>query len=557
MLGCTHACNGHSGGTVAASNVGHLTAGACRDQACKGHKLTNGTLCYPSSELEEGEDEDSSSERSSCASSSTNQKDGKYCDCCYCEFFGHNAPPAAPTSRNYAEIREKLRSRLTRRKEELPQRQDSELTATGSQTGTAQTKKKEKAQQGSVGTAGSDPQSSPPELAEEHVADGADTGRLLDWPQLELERVNSFLTSRLEEIKNTIKDSIRASFSMYDLNLDVNDFPKKAATLESNHLLSHLNGSSDLQQIDLDLAPLSLGSFKSHLDLVNGWEEGSTTVSSSNTTTTTTTTASSVIASACTKDIQRLHTTPTLSKLIRVRSPEKCTSTGLENSQELPAQTTTKTKEDALDLKNTAPSNGGPKSKKNKKQQKQDQHMSEHNSNKTTKALAVYEMYKTTETKITEAVSNGSKHLNKHLQHSTDSQKNGPKKTEESKPPRNASNGTHGGMSNVQKGKGDTETGRPEHTMESKAHSNIQANGQQPQVKGKNKKNKNKGEKSSTAIDDVFLPKDVDPTEMDEIDREVEYFKRFCLDSAKQTRQKVAVNWSNFSLKKVPSNAAQ
>lgn len=32
---------------------------------------------------------------------------------------------------------------------------------------------------------------------------------------------------------------------------------------------------------------------------------------------------------------------------------------------------------------------------------------------------------------------------------------------------------------------------------------------------------------------------------------------RFCLDSAKQTRQKVAVNWSNFSLKKGPSNAAQ
>lgn len=53
--------------------------------------MTNGALCHPSPELEEGEDEDSSSERSSCASSSTNQKDGKYCDCCYCEFFGHNA----------------------------------------------------------------------------------------------------------------------------------------------------------------------------------------------------------------------------------------------------------------------------------------------------------------------------------------------------------------------------------------------------------------------------------------------------------------------------------
>lgn len=53
--------------------------------------MTNGTLCHPSPELDEGDDEDSSSERSSCASSSTNQKDGKYCDCCYCEFFGHNA----------------------------------------------------------------------------------------------------------------------------------------------------------------------------------------------------------------------------------------------------------------------------------------------------------------------------------------------------------------------------------------------------------------------------------------------------------------------------------
>jgi hypothetical protein len=37
-------------------------------------------------------------------------------------------PPAAPTSRNYAEIREKLRSRLTRRKEEPPLRQDLDLT---------------------------------------------------------------------------------------------------------------------------------------------------------------------------------------------------------------------------------------------------------------------------------------------------------------------------------------------------------------------------------------------------------------------------------------------
>lgn len=32
---------------------------------------------------------------------------------------------------------------------------------------------------------------------------------------------------------------------------------------------------------------------------------------------------------------------------------------------------------------------------------------------------------------------------------------------------------------------------------------------------------------------------------------------RFCLDSAKQTRQKVAVNWTNFSLKKTTPSTAQ
>lgn len=538
--------------------------------------MTNGTLCHPSSELEEGEDEDSSSERSSCASSSTNQKDGKYCDCCYCEFFGHNAPPAAPTSRNYAEIREKLRSRLTRRKEELPQRQDSDLTAAGAidnrdvdelldfinssepkpvnsakaaKRARHKQKKKEKAQQGSMGAAGSDPHSDPSESVDEPLPDGSEASRLLDWPQLELERVNSFLTSRLEEIKNTIKDSIRASFSMYDLNLDVNDFPKKAATLEGNHLLSHLNGSSDLQQIDLDLAPLSLGTFKSHLDLVNGWED-TTTVSSPNSTTT----ASGVPAGP--KDIQRLHTTPSLSKLIRVRSPERCTSTGCDSFPQVPAQATAKSKEDAYDPKNTTVGNGGAKSKKNKKQQlRQEQSVSEHNSTKPTKAASWNETQKTNESK--EMASNGSKAGNKQSQHSADNQRNGPRKAEEARSSKHAANG---GLSNAQKGKGDTETrgGRSEQDSENKAHTTIQVNGQQQQqTKGKNKKNKNKGEKSSSAIDDVFLPKDLDPTEMDEIDREVEYFKRFCLDSAKQTRQKVAVNWSNFSLKKVPSNAAQ
>lgn len=353
----------------------------------------------------------------------------------------------------------------------------------------------EKAQQGNMGPAGSDPHSNPSESVDEPLPDGSEASRLLDWPQLELERVNSFLTSRLEEIKNTIKDSIRASFSMYDLNLDVNDFPKKAATLEGNHLLSHLNGSSDLQQIDLDLAPLSLGTFKSHLDLVNGWED-TTTVSSSNTTTA----APGVTAGS--KDIQRLHTTPSLSKLIRVRSPERCTSTGSDSLPQVPAQTTAKSKEDAPDPKNATLGNGGAKSKKNKKQQqRQEQSVSEQNSNKPTKAAYGIDTPKTNESK--EMASNGSKPGNKQPQHSADNQRNGPKKAEEGRTSKHPTNGANGSLSNAQKGKGDTETrgGRPEQDSESKAHPTLSANGQQlQQAKGKNKKNKNKGEKSSSAI---------------------------------------------------------
>lgn len=310
---------------------------------------------------------------------------------------------------------------------------------------------------------------------------------MLDWPQLELERVNSFLTSRLEEIKNTIKDSIRASFSMYDLNLDVNDFPKKAATLEGNHLLSHLNGSSDLQQIDLDLAPLSLGSFKNHLDLANGWEDPNT-VSSTNTTTM----VSGVPAG--TKDVQQLNSTPSLSKLIRVRSPERCTSTVSDGMPQVLAQATAKSKEEVSDPKSTVQS--GPKSKKNKKQQqhKQEPSVSEQNSNKPTKTN---ETQKTNECK--EMTFNCSKTGGKQPQYCPENPRNGPKKAEEGRSSKHPANGA---LLNAQRGKGDAETRvRPEQDSENKANPAISVNGQQQQQsKGKNKKSKNKGEKSSSAI---------------------------------------------------------
>lgn len=67
-----------------------------RDSGCKGHKFPHSGPACPlpqPCEADEGlgEEEDSSSERSSCTSSSAHQRDGKFCDCCYCEFFGHSA----------------------------------------------------------------------------------------------------------------------------------------------------------------------------------------------------------------------------------------------------------------------------------------------------------------------------------------------------------------------------------------------------------------------------------------------------------------------------------
>lgn len=140
--------------------------------------------------------------------------------------------------------------------------------------------------------------------------------KLLEWPQLELERVNSFLSSRLQEIKNTIKDSIRASFSVYDLNLDVNDFPKKAAVLEQKNLLSHLNGSSELQEIDLDLSPLSLGTPHNHTllrgDVGPRWAESPGEVPP----------PPPPPAASENGVVKRLNAVPNLSRMIWVQSPK-------------------------------------------------------------------------------------------------------------------------------------------------------------------------------------------------------------------------------------------
>ena len=66
------------------------------DPDCEGHRCENGVYGPQPDDGDESADEDSCSEHSSSTSTSTNQKEGKYCDCCYCEFFGHGGVSAQP-----------------------------------------------------------------------------------------------------------------------------------------------------------------------------------------------------------------------------------------------------------------------------------------------------------------------------------------------------------------------------------------------------------------------------------------------------------------------------
>ncbi|NXH45691.1 F193B protein, partial [Dicaeum eximium] len=560
LSGCAHPCNGHCSTSLIPPPASHQLPSTNRDPSCKGHKFPNGTSCHPPQPCEAdeglGEDEDSSSERSSCTSSSTNQKDGKFCDCCYCEFFGHNAPPAAPTSRNYAEIREKLRSRLTKRKEELPQklghnsssgepavdhRNVDELldyinstepkplnSAKAAKRARHKQKKKEKEKAQLEAEAQKRAERAP---AASQAREPAEE-KLLEWPELELERVNSFLSSRLQEIKNTIKDSIRASFSVYDLNLDVNDFPKKAAVLEQKNLLSNLNGSSDLQDIDLALAPLSLGPAKSPTvlrgELSPRWAEGP---------------GEPPPAPAAENGVvKRLSAVPSLSRMIWVQS--KAADSAADGLSPEPTE--------GLQPKGPEPPPAGSRQRKNKRQNGQ--------AKKGEGGTPVPSSQARLE-------SPGVKGQVLATRHPSKASAPEPQRASGCAEPGESGKGQPWACAaRVEKERTSEWKGRrgegkaelPELLpQQPPALATHLALGGSPQSKGKSRKSRNKVEKSNTSIDDVFLPKDLDGAEMDETDREVEYFKRFCLDSAKQTRQKVAVNWTNFTLKKTTSSAAQ
>lgn len=314
------------------------------------------------------------------------------------------------------------------------------------------------------------------EEEEERAPDG-EAGRLLEWPQLELERVNSFLTSRLEEIKNTIKDSIRASFSMYDLNLDVSDFPKKAASLEGQRLLPHLNGSAtEPQQIDLDLAPLSFKNFKKSVKILQGLTSENNNSSPPPTPTPTPTPTPLPTNNNNTPS----YTAPVLNGTPKSKEETKITTGNAAKTK---------------------------KGKKNQRQQQEQASQEQQANSKPAKATSGNQ-------ERSNEAEKGARGGNRGAQQHGETQKTLSKKVEDSKLAAKhngnaASNGNHHSGSNTQRGKNDNDTrsNKLEHEADGKSNNVVNSQySQQQQSRGKNKKNKCKTEKSSSAIGNLVFP---------------------------------------------------
>ncbi|KAM6220599.1 protein FAM193A isoform 2-T2 [Rhynchocyon petersi] len=447
----------------------------CSDPDCEGHRCENGVYDPQQDDGDESADEDSCSEHSSSTSTSTNQKEGKYCDCCYCEFFGHGGPPAAPTSRNYAEMREKLRLRLTKRKEEQPKKTDpildresvvdhrkvedllqfinSSETKPVSSTRAAkrarhkQRKLEEKARL----------EAEAREREHLHVLEE----RRRREEEEELQRLQEL--QQLRAVKKKKKD--RPGKDCPKLDLLPGDFEAATESVPTSESLP--NGTLEHPE-DPEPSSRCPSRHANHADsrdcrlprkAVGGKQHEQLSLLF---------------------DMMHRHKEGSKAKL---RPPSKPSSEpskkpgDLSRGPEPRARPQTEPRPKAVDLASLV------------EQKREDRKVNSNNNNK------------------------------KQLNHIKE------KSPQVPEPP---------------------------------SPSECQHNGKlvpadSPQPKGRSKKNKKKkGERANSSIDDVFLPKDIDldSVDMDETEREVEYFKRFCLDSARQTRQRLSINWSNFSLKK-------
>uniref|UniRef100_A0A8D2ZJY1 FAM193 C-terminal domain-containing protein n=1 Tax=Scophthalmus maximus TaxID=52904 RepID=A0A8D2ZJY1_SCOMX len=503
----------------ASSTDGPVSAppSVCSDPDCEGHRCEgNGAYEHQPYDGEESQDEDSCSEHSSSTSTSTNQKEGKYCDCCYCEFFGHGGPPAAPTSRNYAEMREKLRLRLTKRKEEQPKREEHQPVI--ERDGGVEDHRRVEDLLQFINSADSKPTSSSKAAKRarhkqkkmeekarlEAEAREREEQLLLEEQQRrqrqeEEEAALQKELLRLQELQHHRAAKKKKREKAKENTAPPQNNPQPLKQTAQNVLDNLQNGKSQLLQTLIRLPDQRQHRFdpvpQSHTQ-----HSPKRTSDRSNLPDTPTT----LHNGTCTAHLE-VSSRVKAKQSARVSACEAAVKKAAELAKSLDVTakltngttataTTTDTKatqirpaEALAPLPTTEPRREDRSSNRSQQQQQQQP------------------LTQIKEDRRSPPVSNPSPSPPPASQ-SEQSQQNG-------KPP----------------------------------------SAESPQPKGKTKKNKKKkGDKMNTSIDDVFLPKDIDldSTEMDETEREVEYFKRFCLDSARQTRQRLSINWSNFSLKK-------
>ncbi|XP_061443230.1 protein FAM193A isoform X2 [Rhineura floridana] len=452
----------------------------CSDPDCEGHHCENSSIYdHQQYDGEESQDEDSCSEHSSSTSTSTNQKEGKYCDCCYCEFFGHGGPPAAPTSRNYSEMREKLRLRLTKKKEGQPKHpeliQDSENVVdnrkvedllqfinspetkpvSSSRTAKrARHKQKKLKEKGHIETKAGEQEH---QLLQQQEDEGT------QQPQ-ELQTIKGGIKEKTNINCQKVKVHTQNCQVMKKPSPDTpesiqNELLDKIETL-SNSLSKHVNHVEQVQVSE---------NCYDHSNPINGRD-----------------------SKLLFKTEMTVKSQEPLSLLLNImhqhaedRNKEQITEINNLFAQRL------KKSSKAADTQTP------PKIK-----------------NKIHSKIKVAELQSLAVSKKEKKLSiNKIKQINPVTQSPF---------VEGSFFPRE------------------------------QLYNKLQLQ-ESRHPKSKSKKNKKKkSDKGNLSVDDVFLPKDVDldSVEMDETEREVEYFKRFCLDSARQTRQRLSINWSNFSLKK-------
>uniref|UniRef100_A0A8C9XCK1 Family with sequence similarity 193 member A n=1 Tax=Sander lucioperca TaxID=283035 RepID=A0A8C9XCK1_SANLU len=476
----------------------------CSDPDCEGHRCeANGAYEHQPYDGEESQDEDSCSEHSSSTSTSTNQKEGKYCDCCYCEFFGHGGPPAAPTSRNYAEMREKLRLRLTKRKEEQPKREEQQPVI--ERDGGVEDHRRVEDLLQFINSADNKPASSSKAAKRaRHKQKKMEEKARLEAEAREREELQMLEEQQRRQRQEEEEAALQKELLRLHEMQHHRAAKKKKKEKAKENTAPPQNNPQPLKQTAQNVLD----------NLQNGKSQ-------------------SLLQTLIRLPDQK---EPRFDPVPRVRpstqhSPKHTSERGFSTETHIPncqAILHNGTPASQLEINSKVKAKQPAKVATFEAAVKKAPELPKSSDVAAKLALAPLP---TTEPRREDRcnIRSASGKRQQHLQHPLTQIK----EDRRSPPVTNPSPSPPPALQSEQNGK--------------------PPSAESPQPKGKTKKNKKKkGDKMNTSIDDVFLPKDIDldSTEMDETEREVEYFKRFCLDSARQTRQRLSINWSNFSLKK-------